>query len=145
MPADSFAELLLQLRKKTGRTQEQQAEAINAVSGRDTMTRREINRYEHGENIPTNHTLGHIAVACGLPPEALQREAAAARARRRKAGSREGEDLDDVKRRTLLGGVLLSAASAAEPWGRLAHALDKGPRSTQSQPALSLIEPAPST
>ncbi|MEV7383857.1 helix-turn-helix domain-containing protein [Streptomyces lydicus] len=126
MPADPFAELLLRLRSETGRTQEQQAAAINAVSGRDTLTRREINRYEHGENIPTSHTLSHIAVACGFSPEELQREAAGARARRRKVGRREGEDLDDVKRRTLLGGAILGAASAAEPWGRLAHALGTG-------------------
>lgn len=141
MPADPFAELLLRLRLETGRTQEQQAAAINAVSGRETMTRREINRYEHGENIPTNHTLGHIAVACGLPTEELQREAAAARARRRKAGRREGEDLDDVKRRTLLGGAILSAASAAEPWGRLAHALGKGAK-IDSAAAGTLIDRA---
>lgn len=126
MAVDPFAELLLRLREEAGRTQEQQAAAINAVSGRDTMTRREINRYEHGENIPTNHTLVHIAVACGLPPEQLQREAAAARARRRKGTRREGEDLDDVKRRTLIGGAVLGAAAAAEPWGRLAHALGRG-------------------
>ncbi|MEV0445972.1 helix-turn-helix transcriptional regulator [Streptomyces spectabilis] len=141
MPADPFAELLLRLRKKSGRTQEEQADAINAVSGRETMTRREINRYEHGENIPTNHTLGHIAVACGLPPEELQREAAAARARRRKVGSREGEDLDDVKRRTLLGSAILSAASAAEPWGRLAHALGRGAK-IDSDAANALINRA---
>ncbi|MCX5376670.1 helix-turn-helix transcriptional regulator [Streptomyces sp. NBC_00091] len=51
---------------EAGRTQEQQAAAINTVSGRDTMTRREISLYENGENIPTTHTLAHIAVACGL-------------------------------------------------------------------------------
>ncbi|MDT0478026.1 helix-turn-helix transcriptional regulator [Streptomyces sp. DSM 41014] len=126
MPVDAFAELLLQLRQDTGRTQEQQAAAINAASGRDTVTRREINRYEHGDNIPTSHTLMHIAVACGFSPDELLREAAAARARRRTAGRREGEDLGDVKRRTLLGGAMLGVASAAEPWSRLAHALGKG-------------------
>lgn len=126
MPADPFAELLLRLRQEAGRTQEQQAAAINAVSGRDTMTRREINRYEHGENIPTNHTVAHIAMAFGLPPEQLRWEAAAARARRRKGWRREGEDLDDVKRRTLIGGAVLGAAAAAEPWGRLAYAIGRG-------------------
>ncbi|MDH6499521.1 helix-turn-helix transcriptional regulator [Streptomyces sp. SAI-149] len=126
MPADPFAELLLRLRKQAGRTQDEQAEAINTVSGRETMTRREINRYEHGQNIPTNHTVAHIATACGLPPEHLQREAAAARARRRKGGRRGGEELDDVNRRTLIGGAVLGAATAAEPWGRLAHALKRG-------------------
>ncbi|MEU6277453.1 helix-turn-helix transcriptional regulator [Streptomyces populi] len=126
MPADPFAELLVRLRKKAGRTQEEQAEAINTASGRETMTRREINRYENGKNIPTNHTVAHIATACGLPPEQLQREAAAARALRRKGGRREGEDLDDMNRRTLIGGAALGAAAAAEPWGRLAHALKRG-------------------
>jgi transcriptional regulator with XRE-family HTH domain len=69
--ADPFAELLLRLRKEAGRTQEQQAAAINAVSGRDTMTRREVSRYEQFENVPTNHTLEHIAAACGGRPRPL--------------------------------------------------------------------------
>ena len=96
---DPFAELLLRLRKDTGRTQEQQADAINTVSGRDTMTRREISRYEKFENVPTNHTLAHIAMACGIPYEELLREAKAARARRRRGNVREEEDQDDVKGR----------------------------------------------
>lgn len=141
METDQFAEILLRLRKDAGRTQEEQAAAINAVSGRDTMTRREINRYEHGENIPTNHTLAHIAVACGLPPEHLQREAAAARARRRKGTRPEGEDLDDVKRRTLLGGVAVGAAAATEPWERLAHALSRG-KEIGSEASGSLVDRA---
>lgn len=125
MPAD-FGHLLLQLRLDARRTQEQQADAINAVSGRETMTRREINRYEHGENIPTNHTLTHIAVACGLPPEQLQREAAAARQRRRNPALHEEEEGADMLNRRELGGALVGAVAAAEPWGRLAHALGKG-------------------
>lgn len=126
MPAD-FGHLLLQLRLEARRTQAQQAAAINAVSGRETMTRREINRYEHGENIPTNHTLDHIAVACGLPPDQLQQEAAAARERRRNPVHREAEEgTDMLNRRTLMGGALAGVAAAAEPWGRLAHALRKG-------------------
>jgi transcriptional regulator with XRE-family HTH domain len=141
MPVDPFAELLLRLRRDAGRTQEEQAAAINTVSGRGTMTRREINRYEHGENIPTNHTLAHIAVACGVPPEQLQREAAAARARRRKGRRCEGEDLDDVKRRKLIGSAVLGVAAAAEPWGRLAHALDRG-TTIDSVAAAALIDRA---
>ncbi|MFF7359011.1 helix-turn-helix domain-containing protein [Streptomyces filipinensis] len=141
MTTDQFAELLLRLRKDAGRTQEEQAAAINAVSGRDTLTRREINRYESGKNIPTNHTLAHIAVACGLSPEHLQREAAAARARRRKGARPEGEDLDDVKRRTLLGGAAVGVAAATEPWERLAQALSRG-KEIDSQAAGSLVERA---
>ncbi|MFJ9712166.1 helix-turn-helix transcriptional regulator [Streptomyces sp. NPDC101234] len=123
--SDPFADLLLRLRQDAGRTQEEQAEAINAVSGRDTMTRREISRYENFENIPTNHTIGHIAVACGVPFEELQREAKAARGRKRK-GHANAEDQDAVKRRTLLGGAAAGVSAAAEPWGRLAIALGKG-------------------
>ncbi|WP_324787044.1 helix-turn-helix transcriptional regulator [Streptomyces sp. H51] len=141
MAKDEFAALLLRLRKDAGRTQEEQAAAINAVSGRETMTRREINRYEHGENIPTNHTLVHIAVACGLPPQDLQREAAAARTRRRKGTCRRREDQDDVKRRTLLGGAVIGAAAATEPWERLAHALSKG-RKIDSEAVDTLVDRA---
>ncbi|WP_245874020.1 transcriptional regulator [Streptomyces phaeoluteigriseus] len=90
------------------------------------MTRREISRYENFENIPTNHTIGHIAAACGVPFEELQREAKAARARKRRGHARAGEDQDAVKRRTLLGGAAAGVSAAAEPWGRLAFALSKG-------------------
>ncbi|MGW1506301.1 helix-turn-helix transcriptional regulator [Streptomyces mirabilis] len=123
---DPFAELMLRLRKDAGRTQEQQADAVNAVSGRATLTRREISRYEKFENIPTNHTLAHIAVACGVPFEELLRAAKAARARRRMENVHEEEDQDDVKRRTLLGSTAIGVSAAAEPWGRLAFALSKG-------------------
>ncbi|MDJ0382969.1 helix-turn-helix transcriptional regulator [Streptomyces sp. G-G2] len=128
MPADPFGHLLLRLRMEAGRTQEQQAAAINTVSGRDTVTRREISRYENSENIPTAHTLTHIAVACGFPPAQLQREAADARARRRYPTNREDPEWDDMERRKLIGGVVMGAAVASEPWGRLAHALAKGSR-----------------
>lgn len=142
MPVDPFAELLFRLRKKTGRTQEEQAEAINAVSGRDTLTRREISRYEKFENVPTNHTLAHIAVACGVPFEELQPEAKAARARRRAGGDRDKEELDDVRRRTLLGStVTVGAATAAEPWGRLAFVLSKGSK-IDAPSAATLIDRA---
>ncbi|MEV7288336.1 helix-turn-helix transcriptional regulator [Streptomyces sp. NPDC093252] len=122
---DPFAALLLRLRKEAGRTQERHAEAINAVSGRETLTRREISRYEKFETVPTDHTLEHIAVACGIPFEDLRREAQAARARR-KGRDRDEEEQNDVNRRRLLGGAAIGVSAAAEPWGRLAFALDKG-------------------
>lgn len=139
--SDEFAALLRQLRKDAGRTQEQQADAINAVSGRETMTRREINRYESGRNIPTNHTLAHIAAALGISSEYLQREAAAARALRRRNARREGEDQDDVKRRTLLEGVVVGAAAATEPWERLSRAVSMG-KEIDPEAAAALIDRA---
>ncbi|MFF4453748.1 helix-turn-helix domain-containing protein [Streptomyces goshikiensis] len=128
MPANPFGELLRQLRRSAGRSQDEHAQAINAASGQQTVTRREVSRYENGENVPTNRTLGHIAVACGVPLELLLQEAKAARRRRRKKDDAEGEALDDVNRRTMLGGAVAGAAVAAEPWGRLAYALSKGAR-----------------
>ncbi|MFD5203061.1 helix-turn-helix domain-containing protein [Streptomyces sp. NPDC058375] len=83
MAVDPFAELLRHLRRNANRTQDDQAGAINAASGRATMTRREVNRYENGANVPTDHTLANIALACGVSLEPLLREAKAARARRR--------------------------------------------------------------
>ncbi|MFJ9085900.1 helix-turn-helix domain-containing protein [Streptomyces sp. NPDC102384] len=141
MPMDPFAELLRQLRREACRSQDEQADAINMASGRTTMTRREVSRYENGENVPTNYTLGHVAVACGVPLEPLLREAKAARARRRSRGGREGEDPDDVKRRTLLGSAIVGAAAAAEPWGRLAYALRKGAK-IDPESASALIDHA---
>ncbi|MDX3073682.1 helix-turn-helix transcriptional regulator [Streptomyces sp. MI02-7b] len=138
---DPFADLLLRLRQDSGRTQEEQAEAINAVSGRYTLTRREISRYENFENIPTNHTIGHIAAACGVPFEELQREAKAARVRKREGHANAGEDQDAVERRTLLGGAAISVSAAAEPWGRLAFALSKGSK-IDSSSAVALIDRA---
>ncbi len=139
MAVDPFAELLRHLRRNANRTQDEQAGAINAASGRATMTRREVNRYENGANVPTDHTLGNIALACGVPLEPLLREAKAARARRREKNKAEAEDLDDVKRRTLLGGAVIGAAAAAEPWGRLAYALSKGSKIDLSQRGCLLI------
>ncbi|MFD8283471.1 helix-turn-helix domain-containing protein [Streptomyces solisilvae] len=141
MAEDPFAELLRHLRRNANRTQDEQAHAINAASGRATMTRREVGRYEKGDNVPTDHTLGNIALACGVPLEPLLREAKAARARRRKRNKVEGEDLDDVKRRTLLGGAVVGAATAAEPWGRLAYALSKGSK-IDPESAVVLIDHA---
>jgi transcriptional regulator with XRE-family HTH domain len=139
---DPFADLLLRLRRDAGRTQEEQAEAINVVSGRETITRREISRYENFETIPTNHTIGHIAAACGVPFEELRREAKAARARKRKGHAHaEEEDQDAVKRRTLLGGAAMGVSTAAEPWGRLAFALRKGAR-IDGASAIALIDRA---
>lgn len=141
MPVDPFALRLHQLRKDAGRTQEQQADAINAASGRVTVTRREISRYEKSKNIPTNHTLEHIAVACGVSFEELQREAKAARARRRQARHHEEQDPEDMRRRTVLGGAVIGAGAAAEPWGRLAAALQRGTRIDEPS-AAALIDRA---
>ncbi|MCM2388586.1 helix-turn-helix domain-containing protein [Streptomyces albipurpureus] len=138
---ESFGHLLYRLRCEAGRTQEEQAEAVNAVTGRETLTRREISRYENNRNIPTNHTVAQIAVACGVPPKQLQREATAARARRHSGDHREDEEQDGMRRRNLIEGAIIGATAAAEPWGRLAHALGRGGR-IDAEAAHSLIQRA---
>ncbi|MGW6268959.1 MULTISPECIES: helix-turn-helix domain-containing protein [unclassified Streptomyces] len=65
MAVDPFAELLRHLRRNANRSQDEQAGAINAASGRATVTRREVNRYENGANVPTDHTLGKFVFADG--------------------------------------------------------------------------------
>ncbi|WP_372352287.1 helix-turn-helix domain-containing protein [Streptomyces sp. KL116D] len=94
MAVDPFAELLRHLRRNANRTQDEQAGAINAASGRATVTRREVNRYENGANVPTDHTLGNIALALWRPCwSRCCSEAKAARARRREKNKAEAEDL----------------------------------------------------
>ncbi|MCF2434341.1 helix-turn-helix domain-containing protein [Streptomyces thinghirensis] len=66
MAADPFAELLRHLRRNANRTQDEQAGGSTPLPGRATVTRREVNRYENGANVPTDHTLGNIALACGV-------------------------------------------------------------------------------
>ncbi|MEV8605584.1 helix-turn-helix transcriptional regulator [Streptomyces griseoviridis] len=127
MEKQEFAALLRTLRAGTGRTQEQQAEEVNRISGRGTMTRREIVRYEKGDNIPTKRTLAYFSRSFGLPPEELEEKAKYARARRRKDTAGRGKD-EDMRRRTLLAGgaAAMGTAAAAEPWERLARALRGG-------------------
>ncbi|WP_424216981.1 helix-turn-helix transcriptional regulator (plasmid) [Streptomyces sp. BI20] len=124
---EQFGALLRSLREQAERTQDQQADAVNLLSGRPTTTRREISRYEQGETIPTRHSLVPITASFGLPPGALDQEAAAARARRRAAREhREGDD--DMRRRTAItgGAALIGTALTSTPWDRLAHALARG-------------------
>ncbi|MDX2531550.1 helix-turn-helix domain-containing protein [Streptomyces scabiei] len=116
MATDPFAELLIRLRRNAGRTQEQQADAINAASGRETVTRREITRYENFKTIPTNHTLVYIAMACDISPDYLQREAAAARARRKQGAHHEEKNQDGTKRHTLREGAVVAAVAAEPHW-----------------------------
>ncbi|WP_369776313.1 helix-turn-helix transcriptional regulator [Streptomyces sp. R33] len=124
MRQDPFGELLAKLRRRAGRTQEQQVDAIHAVSGRNAMTRRELSRYENNETIPTTPTIRDMAAAYGMLAEDLLQEAQHARARRRRdRAALDERDDQNVKRRTLLEGAVVVAAGSAEPWTRLTHAI----------------------
>ncbi|MEU8941767.1 helix-turn-helix transcriptional regulator [Streptomyces goshikiensis] len=110
------------------------------------MTRREISRYENGENVPTNYTIERIAVVCGVPPAPLAKETAAARARRRKRRKDAEEDPNDVNRGRMLEGVVAGATAAAvEPWSRLHQAIVAEEGSTTNPLPLSWTAPSTCT
>jgi transcriptional regulator with XRE-family HTH domain len=81
---ESLGPLIAARRRELGRSQERLAEELCAVSGRMTVTKNEVSRYEREERIPSADSLRHLALALALPLDTLERAAARARAQRRK-------------------------------------------------------------
>ncbi len=84
-PADvSLGPLIAQRRRELGKSQERLAEQLCAASGRMTVTKNEISRYEREERVPSADSLRHLAAALDLPLDTLERAAGRTRASRRK-------------------------------------------------------------
>ncbi len=81
---ESLGPLIAARRRELGRSQERLAEQLCSVSGRLTVTKNEISRYEREERIPSADWLRHLALALALPLDTLERAAARTRAQRRK-------------------------------------------------------------
>lgn len=81
---ESLGPLIAARRRELGRSQERLAEELCSISGRLTVTKNEISRYEREERIPSADSLRHLAEALALPLDTLERAAARARAQRRK-------------------------------------------------------------
>lgn len=81
---ESLGPLIAQRRRELGRSQERLAQQLCGFSGRATVTKNEISRYEREERIPSADSLRHLATALGLPLATLERAAARAKAQRRK-------------------------------------------------------------
>jgi transcriptional regulator with XRE-family HTH domain len=133
--AETFGALMRRLREASGRSQGEQAQLMSDLRGdgeQPTITRAEISRYERGGRVPRPRIARLYARSFGVPEGELLRAAAAERSARMAAGALtvDGDDLvagggeDDMRRRAFMGAAL---GVAAEPWGRLAAALDGAP------------------
>ncbi|WP_203935950.1 helix-turn-helix domain-containing protein [Planosporangium mesophilum] len=78
----SFGELVARRRRDLGLSQNQLADRICALSGRSTLTRHEVSRYERGVRLPGQTFLVAYAAALDLQPVVLVRAVHVARARR---------------------------------------------------------------
>lgn len=76
MAPETFPRMLKRLRLERGWSQQRLAEALCEVSGRVTVTRQEVYRWESGRRAP-KFWLPHLAAVLGVPREDLERSIAA--------------------------------------------------------------------
>lgn len=81
-PPESIAELIKWIRERRGISQRELAESLVVASGRDTVTRGDISRWERGKRIPTSHWLRWLSHVLEIPLPALQHAASVARRER---------------------------------------------------------------
>ncbi|MEV4412540.1 helix-turn-helix transcriptional regulator [Catellatospora sp. NPDC049609] len=82
---DPLGRLIAQRRRQLGKSQERLAEQMCLRSGRATITKNEVSRYERGERVPSADSLRLLADVLGLPLEGLERAAAVSRGRRHRS------------------------------------------------------------
>ena len=70
--AMSTGQRIAGLRRERGWSQSQLAAALAMSSGRSTITREEVSRWEHGRRTPTPYWLAHLAAVLRVPPDALR-------------------------------------------------------------------------
>lgn len=126
MREHTIGPLLRELRQLAGRSQQEQADELNVITGRRT-DRHQVSDWERGV-IPGPYWQQHMAASFGVPVELLRKACTAARQERRLMKlSLTGDVTEDpVKRRSALGAIAVAAGAASEPWGRLAFALGGG-------------------
>jgi transcriptional regulator with XRE-family HTH domain len=83
--------LLARLRKGRGWSQLQLADKLCQVSGRITVTRHEVSRWERGDRVPGSFWLTSLAVALETPLEELEAAVGATRERIPGPGARPGK------------------------------------------------------
>jgi transcriptional regulator with XRE-family HTH domain len=83
----SFGRLIAARRRHLGLSQTDLADALCAVTGRPTITRHEVSRYERGLRLPRSPILAAIATCLDLPLPTLRQTAAHQRAQQTRDGS----------------------------------------------------------
>jgi tetratricopeptide (TPR) repeat protein len=99
--------LLRTERKRTGRSQADQAEALSAIAGRP-VTRNEISRWESERRLPTPFWQKHIAASFEIDAQEIRRAVTATRTEQRKAKTGEV-----VQRREFIGAMAALAIPLA--------------------------------
>jgi transcriptional regulator with XRE-family HTH domain len=82
----SFGHLVASRRSELGLSQRELADRVCAESGRATMIRHELSRYERGVRLPGEVTLNALAQALGMRTAVLKNAVTATQARRRPGG-----------------------------------------------------------
>jgi len=82
---ESLGSLIARRRQELGKSQDRLADLMCAVSGRATVTKNEVSRYEREERIPTSESLRLLAQALDMSVDTLEHAAAIARTHRRRA------------------------------------------------------------
>ncbi|MFC0109362.1 helix-turn-helix domain-containing protein [Kibdelosporangium aridum] len=78
-PPESISELIRSARHRHKLSQRELADALIAASGRDTVTRSDISRWERGKRIPTGHWLYWLSHVLQIPLASLRHAATVAR------------------------------------------------------------------
>ncbi|MCE7002140.1 helix-turn-helix domain-containing protein [Kibdelosporangium philippinense] len=78
-PPESISELLRSARHRHKLSQRELADALIEASGRDTVTRSDISRWERGKRIPTGHWLYWLSRVLQIPLASLRQAATVAR------------------------------------------------------------------
>ncbi|MBP2323448.1 transcriptional regulator with XRE-family HTH domain [Kibdelosporangium banguiense] len=78
-PPESISELIRSARHKHKLSQRELADALIEASGRDTVTRSDVSRWERGKRIPTGHWLYWLSHVLQVPLAGLRHAATVAR------------------------------------------------------------------
>ncbi|HWD06725.1 MAG TPA: helix-turn-helix transcriptional regulator [Amycolatopsis sp.] len=107
MEQQGVGALLRTERKRAGRSQADQADALSAMAGRP-VTRNEVSRWESERRLPTPFWQRHIAASFGIGEQDIRRAVTTTRTEQRKA--RAGEV---VQRREFIGAMAVLAIPLA--------------------------------
>ena len=107
LEAASAGRRIAALRRERGWSQSQLAAALATASGRSTITREEVSRWEHDRRTPTPYWLSHLAAVLRVPARAAPRGAGPL------AGGRDRDRLDHAAIENVLAPLMAAGHAAA--------------------------------